>query len=118
MINLARQLGGSFGTAIISTYLVNQTQFHRVNLLGNIRNGNTVLDDRLQALTNSFISQGYSRIDAQSTALASVNHTLMNQATMMAYNNSWIFILLVFVVASPAILLVRKPRPGAVAAAE
>jgi DHA2 family multidrug resistance protein len=113
MINLARQLGGSFGTALISTYLVNMTQFHRVNLLGSIRNGNTVLDGRLQALASNFISHGYSQTDAQSTALASVSNTVTNQATMMAYNNCWILILLVFVVTSPAILLLRKPRPGA-----
>jgi hypothetical protein len=37
----------------------------------------------------------------------------MNQATMMGYNNCWILIMLVFVVCSPAILLLRKPRPGA-----
>jgi MFS transporter, DHA2 family, multidrug resistance protein len=113
MINLARQLGGSFGTALISTYLVNMTQFHRVNLLGNIRNSNTVLDVRLQALTSNFISHGYSQTNAQSAALAAVSNTLTNQATMMAYNNCWILILLVFVVTSPAILLLRKPRPGA-----
>ncbi len=113
MINLARQLGGSFGTALISTYLVNMTQFHRVNLLGNLRIGNTVLDERMQALASNFISHGYSQTDAHSAALASVSNTLTTQATMMAYNNCWILILLVFVFCSPAILLLRKPRPGA-----
>jgi DHA2 family multidrug resistance protein len=116
LINLARQLGGSFGTALISTYVVNMTQFHRVNLLGEIRNGNTVLDGRLHALASNFINQGYSQTDAQGAALASVSNTLTNQATMMAYNNCWILILLVFVITSPAILLLRKPRRGGVPA--
>ena len=113
LVNLARQLGGSFGTALITTYLVNMTQFHRVNLLGNLRNGNTIMDGRLQALTSNFVSHGDSQTDAQGAALASVGSTLMNQATMMGYNNCGILILLVFVVTSPAILLLRKPRPSA-----
>ena len=39
LINLARQLGGSFGIAILATYVTVHTQFHRVDLLANIYPG-------------------------------------------------------------------------------
>jgi len=32
LINLSRQLGGSFGIAVISTYLTRHIQYHRVDL--------------------------------------------------------------------------------------
>ena len=37
----------------------------------------------------------------------------MRQATMLAYNNSWMMLLLAFVLTAPAILLIRKPRVAA-----
>ena len=39
LINLARQLGGSFGIAILATYVTVHTQFHRVDLLTNVYAG-------------------------------------------------------------------------------
>ena len=113
LINLARQLGGSFGIAILGTYVTNQTQFHRVHLLGNIRPGNPALDERLKALAGNFINHGLNAVAAQSAALGTIDRTLMRQATMLAYNNSWMMLLLTFVCTAPAILLIRKPRAAA-----
>ena len=115
LINLARQLGGSFGIAILGTYLTNQTQFHRVHLLAHIYPGNPALDQRLHALTANFISHGMGMERAQQAAYAVINQTVMRQATMLAYNNSWMMLLLTFVFTSPAILLLRKPKGKAAA---
>jgi hypothetical protein len=42
---------------------------------------------------------------------------VMRQASMLSYNDAWMMILLSFVIASPAILLLGKPgkKPGAAA---
>ena len=117
LINLARQLGGSFGIAILGTYLTNHTQYHRVDLIGNIYTGNPALQSRLQALTGSFMSRGMSFGAAQQAGYATIERSLMRQASMLAYNDSWSLILVVFVCAAPAILLLRKPK-GAAAPAD
>ena len=118
LINLARQLGGSFGIAILGTYLTNHTQFHRVDLIGNIYAGNPALQSRLAGLTNTFMMRGMSADAAQHVAYATIERTLMRQAQMLAYNNSWLLILITFVCAAPAILLLRKPKGGAAPAAD
>ena len=41
-----RQLGGSFGIAIVNTYVTNQTQFHRDNLISSINSDNQLLEPR------------------------------------------------------------------------
>ena len=118
LINLARQLGGSFGIAILGTYLTNHTQFHRVDLIGNIYPGNPAFQSRLQGLTGTFMGRGLSADAAQHVAYATIDRTLMRQASMLAYNDSWLLILTVFVCAAPAVLLLRKPKGAPAAAAE
>lgn len=115
LINLARQLGGSFGIAILGTYLNSQVQAHRVDLLSHIYRGNPFFEERLQALTGNFQAHGMSLDTAQQNALATIDHLLMRQASMLAYNDSWMLILIAFACTAPAILLLRKPRRGAVA---
>ncbi len=113
LVNLARQLGGSFGIAILGTYLTNQTQFHRVHLLGYVYRGNPALEERLTALQGVFMGHGMNMVAAQGAAIGTVDRTVMRQATMLAYNNSWMLLLVAFIATAPAILLIRKPRSGA-----
>lgn len=116
LINLARQLGGSFGIAILGTYLTNKVQFHRVQLLQYIYPNNPALVQRMQMFEANFHSHGGMSVDAAHQAAAKViEGTLMRQASMLAYNDSWMFILICFACTSPAILLLRKPKGAAAA---
>ncbi len=117
LINLARQLGGSFGIAVLNTYVTTQTQYHRVDLLANVYPYNPAVMQRMQALTASLAAHGYSALDAQRAGIGVLEQMVMRQASMLAFNDAWMIILISFVVASPAILLLRKPR-GPAAAAE
>jgi len=117
LINLARQLGGSFGIAILGTCLTNKTQFHRVQLLQYIYPGNPALEQRLQMFRGSFMAHGMSADLAQQAAARVIDQTVIRQASILAYNDSWLFILICFACTTPAILLLRKPR-GAVVAVE
>ncbi len=113
LINLARQLGGSFGIAILGTYLSNHVQFHRVNLLAHIYQGNPALQERLQLLTGNLITHGVAPDAAQRAALAQVERILTRQATMLAYNDAWMLILIAFACTAPAIFLLRRPKRAA-----
>ena len=112
LINLARQLGGSFGIAILATYVTVHTQIHRVDLLANVYPGQRLVDERLQALTANLIPHGYGPDAAHRGALALLDQQVMRQASMLSYNDAWMLLLLTFLVVSPAILLLRKPRGG------
>jgi MFS transporter, DHA2 family, multidrug resistance protein len=115
LINLSRQLGGSFGIAILGTYLYNHVQAHRMDLITHIYAGNPALQQRLQMLAANFVAHGMSSTAAQSAAYAQINGAVMRQATMLSYNDSWLLILLTFVCTAPAVLLLRKPRGPAAA---
>jgi DHA2 family multidrug resistance protein len=110
LINLARQLGGSFGIAILATYVTVHTQIHRVNLLSYVYPGRPEVDERLRALTANLLAHGYGPDAARRGAVALLDQEVMRQASMLSYNDAWMLLLLTFLIVSPAILLLRSHR--------
>jgi DHA2 family multidrug resistance protein len=117
LINLSRQLGGSFGIAVLLNYVTKHTEYHRADLVSNVLAGNILTDQRVQGLTRAFTAKGMSMMEAQRAALKALDAQVMQQSSMLSFNDSWLFILLVFTVVSPAILLLGKPKHSGPAAA-
>jgi DHA2 family multidrug resistance protein len=113
LINLSRQLGGSFGIALLANYVAKQSDFHHADLVSNLTAGDLLTDTRLQALTRGFIGHGMNAFDAKNAALQALNGQVMQQSSMLSFNDAWLFVLIVFVLVSPSILLLRRPRTGA-----
>lgn len=113
LINLSRQLGGSFGIAIITTYLTRHIQYHRADLVTNVYAGNPALVQRQQMIAANLIAHGTPATVAQHLSFAGLEQIVSRQAAMLSYNDAWILILLSFVVVSPAIIFLRRPKPTA-----
>ncbi len=118
LYNLMRQLGGSFGIAVLNTYITNMTQYHRADIVSSLYSGNSIYQDRLSGFAGALMANGYSASAAQAGALRVLNETVQAQASVMAYNNAFILLGLTFLLAMPAVLLLRKPRRGAAPPAE
>ena len=113
LINLSRQLGGSFGIAVLSTYLTRHVQYHRADLASNFFAGNPAFEQRYAGAVASRVAHGSSLLQAQKSAYALLDLTMMKQASMLAYNDSWMLILLSFLIVAPAVFVLRKPNPMA-----
>ncbi len=117
LINLARQLGGSFGIAFLNTYIYNMGAYHRVNLVSNFYAGNPLYDQRIAGATARLIANGSGATDAHIGALRILNRTVMAQASTMSYNDAFLLLGLSFAFAFPAVFLLWKPKkvaaPGA-----
>ena len=111
LINLSRQLGGSFGIAVLSTYLTRHVQYHRADLASNFyaatRPSSSAMRQQWQASWRT-AARSSRRRRARSRCSTS---RCMKQATMLAYNDSWLLILLSFLVVAPAVFVLRKPQP-------
>ncbi len=105
LTNLFRQLGGSFGIAIVNTYVTNQTQYHRDNLIGSINSDNLLLQFRQQAAAQNFLGDSYSPTASHAVALGVINASVQAQAVTLAYENAFVLLALAFAVASPALFL-------------
>jgi len=111
LTNLARQLGGSFGIAVINTYVVNQTAQHRANLVQYLFSGNSEVAARHGAAAGRLVSYGYDPSTASTAASALVDHTVQTQAQVMGFNDAFLLIGLAFFVATPlALLFVRRGK--------
>ena len=113
LINLARQLGGSFGIAVLGTYLTRHAASHRVDLVGNLYAGNPAFELRFGGLVASAQAGGMPLAAAQQRAFALLDGTVARQALMLAYNDAWLLILLTFTAVVPAVFVLRKPRGAA-----
>ncbi|HLK13490.1 MAG TPA: DHA2 family efflux MFS transporter permease subunit [Fimbriimonadaceae bacterium] len=110
LINLSRQLGGSFGIAILGTYLTRQIQVEHAHLTSYTYKENPLLAQRVAGMTQYLVQHGKSHAAAGKAALFELDAMVSRQGAMLAYNSSWMLLLVSFLVVSPAILLLRARR--------
>jgi DHA2 family multidrug resistance protein len=107
---MMRQLGGSFGIALIATLLSQKTTMHKQVLASHITSDNPVAMARIQGLQHNFIAKG----DAANVALAKsykiIDYTLTKQASVLSYMDAFLYIGIMFLICMPVILLVRSQK--------
>ena len=54
---MMRQLGGSFGVAMITTFLARQNMVHRNNLVSNLDVNDAKVQARVQGMQHSFMAR-------------------------------------------------------------
>ncbi|MGV3708308.1 MAG: DHA2 family efflux MFS transporter permease subunit [Gemmatimonas sp.] len=113
LINLSRQLGGAFGIAVLASYLNHHTEMHRVDLVSSVVPGSLLTEQRVNGMMQGFMARGMDAIHAKQAALQALNGAVQKQSTMLAFNDAWMLVLITFVAVSPAILLLRRAKPGA-----
>jgi len=113
LTGMIRQLGGSFGVAIVGTYLERTIQANRVALLPNISLYNTETVQRIQAFTQNFVSKGFPLDQARQQAYAALEGILMKQTSIITYSQVFTSLGVFFLACIPLILLVKRNKPGA-----
>ncbi|GGF80127.1 DHA2 family efflux MFS transporter permease subunit [Wenyingzhuangia marina] len=105
---MTRQLGGSFGIAIITTMIARFTQQHKVDLLPNISAVNLQVQERIQGLKMMFISKGYAANEALDKAYKILEVSVMKQATVLSYMDIFLYLGVLFLLCIPFVLLIKK----------
>jgi DHA2 family multidrug resistance protein len=117
LTNLARNQGGSFGIAFVTTVLARRTQFHQAVLVSHA----TPFDQRyrqlLASLTRYFSEHGFTQADAAVHAQAQAFHLLQNQATLLAFLDCFHLLGWVVIMGVPLVFLIRRFSSGGSSAA-
>ncbi len=115
LINFARNLGGSIGVAFVQTILQQRQQFHRSRLVEHILPTNAPLQEALHRAADLFVRSGNSTVDASRRAYALVGQTVANQATFLAYIDTFWLLAMFCMLALPFVFVLRpvKARPEA-----
>ncbi len=107
---MMRQLGGSFGIAIITTFITRFSQEHRVNLINNLDPAKFDVQQRIQGMQRAFMSKGYSADVALKKAYQAIDYSIMKQSTVMSYIDIFMYLGIMFLCCIPIILFIKRGK--------
>ncbi|MBN8859894.1 MAG: DHA2 family efflux MFS transporter permease subunit [Sphingobacteriales bacterium] len=90
--NMMRQLGGSFGIAILTTMIHVNGGNNRNILLENINGYNTSFIERKQAYIQGFQGRGFSAFDAEQMANRAMEGVVTKQTMLVTYDNIYLLV--------------------------
>ncbi len=102
IFNFIRNIGGSFGTAIVATILTRREQFHQSRLVENIIPTNEAFNQSQNILSST--------LHSTSQQFAVIYKELLRQASMLSFNDAFYFCAVLFVFLIPTVLLIKKPK--------
>jgi MFS transporter, DHA2 family, multidrug resistance protein len=111
MINLMRNLGGSFGISFVTTMLSRRAQVHQAYLAEHTGNSNQ-MQSILHSMSSMYAERLGSGPEALQRAYGSIYGTMQQQAAVLAYKDAILAMAFLTVVVMPLVLLARKPKPG------
>lgn len=107
---MMRQLGGSFGIAIITTFITRFSQEHRVDLINNLDPAKHEVSQRVTGMQQAFMSKGYSADVALKKSYQALEYAVLKQSTVMAYIDIFMYLGIMFLCCIPIILLIKKGK--------
>jgi MFS transporter, DHA2 family, multidrug resistance protein len=111
LFNMMRNLGGSFGIAILATLLTQREQFHSNRLVDAVSLYNPATQERVDQLTQLFVSKGADFNTAQAQALKTIATTVSRESYVLAFNDCFYFIGFALLSSGMAILFFKKVKP-------
>jgi len=108
--NMMRQLGGSFGIAIINNYLAHRVATHRADLVSNIYNGSAQFNERFNQIYHGLQSKLPVVANLQHQTYQIIDLSVMNQAFLLSYLDAFLYATIFILFAFPLLLLTRSSR--------
>ncbi|MDE3145518.1 MAG: MFS transporter, partial [Bacteroidota bacterium] len=113
-----RQLGGSIGIALITTYISIDTTKHYSYLSENITATDPATQERVKMLTNSFMGKGFDIQSATANAYGLISKSVFGQATFLTYEDLFIYLGLFFLMLIPLLIMFRNKKKKVAVAEE
>ncbi|MEO6636929.1 MAG: DHA2 family efflux MFS transporter permease subunit, partial [Ginsengibacter sp.] len=105
---MMRQLGGSFGIAIITTFISTQNMVHRNDLVSKIDIADPAVQQRISGMQHNFMSKGMTPDIALSSAYKALDYTVFKQASVLSYMDVFLYLGVLFLICVPFVLLVKS----------
>lgn len=110
--NMMRQLGGSFGVAILTTLIHVKSGEVRTALLSNTNSFNPAYVQRKEGIVQMLLGKGYNLLDAQQASNQMMEGNVIRQTMLVTYDHMYMLIGLFVLAAIPVIYLQKfKKKP-------
>jgi DHA2 family multidrug resistance protein len=104
---MMRQLGGSFGIALVTTFMARQNMVHRSDLVNKLDVNNPAVMNHVQGMQHSFMAKGMPSNTALQSSYQSLEYAVGKQAAVLSYMDVFLYLGLMFLVCVPFVLLVK-----------
>jgi MFS transporter, DHA2 family, multidrug resistance protein len=112
LMNAARNTGSSIGVSIVANVLTHREQFHQSRLVESVLPSSVQYQDTLHQVTDYFVAQGNSVLQAQQQAVQWIGQQVQAQASFLAYMDAFWVLMLISLAAVPLALSLRKVKLG------
>lgn len=107
---MMRQLGGSFGIAIITTLMSWQNAQHRSDLVSHLTIDNATFLQKLNGITMQMIKSGMAPNQAKAAAYQVMEYSVMGQASVLTYKDVFLYIGIMFLICVPFMLMIKSSK--------
>ncbi|NLR82153.1 DHA2 family efflux MFS transporter permease subunit [Chitinophaga eiseniae] len=107
---MMRQLGGSFGVALITTFMARQNMLHRNDLVAKLDTNNPDVINRVNGLAHSFAAKGMDADKALGSGYKLLDYSITKQAAILSYMDVFLYLGLMFLICVPFVLMVKAKK--------
>ncbi len=107
---MMRQLGGSFGIAIITTFITRFGQKHRVDLISHLDGSKYEVQQRILQLQKNFQAKGFSVNESLNKAYQVIDYNVLKQSTVLSYMDIFLYLGILFLFCIPIIFLIKRGK--------
>ena len=109
LINLARNIGGSSGIAIVTTILARRTQFHQHRLVSHLTPFDPAYQQALAGIAHTLGAQGNAAAHAMAQGM--IYGMVQQQSSMLAFVDSFWLLGVIFLAVIPLMFLMKRSGP-------
>jgi hypothetical protein len=113
IFNLLRNIGGSVGIAVMTTFLARRTQLHQNHLVANVPAGNPKTLQLLRGMQANFYAQGADAVTGSRKAIAGMYGLVQQHAAMLAFVEAFWLMGVVFLLMFHSCRLLNIPNTSA-----
>jgi len=110
LMNMGRNLGGTFGISLVQTLLARQSQVHQAQYVESLNPLNPNYNNAIHNFSNAMMGTGLGPNEAGVAANAELYRTLGRQAQMLSYIDIFHILMWVVFLVLPLVLLLQKPK--------
>ena len=107
---MMRQLGGSFGVALITTFMARENMVHRSDLVANLNTNDPDVINRVNGLAHSFAAKGMDPATALHSGYKVLDYSVTKQAAVMSYMDVFLYLGVMFLICIPFVLMVKAKK--------
>ena len=112
LYNMARNLGGSVGLALLGVYIDRRNALHDAVIRDSVTANSLAGQEHLATTSAGFMAQHGDKAYAHMQALGQLAGEMQQQAAVITYSETFYVLGIALLLCIPIALLLRKPKPG------